>query len=143
MYRSGLIKMCNPMEPEEALVRLTELRMALEDSAWATPEDKMALTAAVSVFAHTLSVVAGTKGEAMDGDYFKLIDGILATEDALDFLDRWLNGAGTLVDAAWVIAEHYALQPKAVIEWYGEVLNRRLEAAQSQLKEMTTTNDGS
>jgi len=127
MYRSGLIKLCNPMEPEEALVRLTELRMALEDSAWATPEDKMALTAAVSVFAHTLSVVAGTKGEAMDGDYFKLIDGILATEDALDILEVGVR-AGTLVDAAKVIAGRYALQPGAVIEWYAEVLYRRIEA---------------
>lgn len=50
MYRSELIKLCDPLKPEEALQHLKELQEALEKSAWGTPEDQMAVTAGVKVF---------------------------------------------------------------------------------------------
>jgi len=49
MYRSDLIKMCDPMNPEEVLSHLAELQKALEDSAWGTPEDLQAVTAVTKV----------------------------------------------------------------------------------------------
>jgi len=49
MYRSELIKLCDPLKPEEALQHLKELQDALEKSAWGTPEDLMAATAGVNV----------------------------------------------------------------------------------------------
>lgn len=54
MYRSDLIELCDPLKPEEALQHLKELEKALEDSAWGTPEDLMAVTAAVKVFEKAL-----------------------------------------------------------------------------------------
>jgi len=88
----------------------------------------------------------------MDNEQFNLIDGILATkgfhEDrqaAMDILEVGIR-EGTLVDVAGVIARRYALQPEAVIEWFGEVLNRRIKALQElsdKLKETGVINDGS
>ena len=88
----------------------------------------------------------------MEGKQFNLIDGILATkgfkEDrqaALDLLEVGVR-EGTLGDVAEVIARRYALQPKAVIEWFGEVLNRRITAAQEiieKMKGMVQDHDGS
>jgi len=86
----------------------------------------------------------------MDNDKFELIDGILATkgfredrEAAMDILEVGIR-EGTLVDVAEVIARRYALQPEAVIEWYGEVLNRRIKALQetsNKLKEITKNHE--
>jgi len=78
----------------------------------------------------------------MDKDKFKLIDGILTTkgfrEDrqaALDILEVGVR-EGTLADVAQVIARRYALQPEAVVEWFGEVLNRRIQATQETIEKM-------
>lgn len=49
MYRADLVKLCDPLKPEEALQHLKELQKALEDSAWGQPEDLMAVTAGVNV----------------------------------------------------------------------------------------------
>jgi len=49
MYRSELIKLCDPMKPEEALQHLQELQEALEKAAWGTPEDLQSVTAGVKV----------------------------------------------------------------------------------------------
>lgn len=88
----------------------------------------------------------------MDDEQFNLIDGILATkgfrEDrkaALDILEVGVR-EGTLADVAGVIARRYALQPKAVIEWFGEHLNRRITATQEiieKMKGMAKAHDGS
>ena len=87
----------------------------------------------------------------MEEEQFNLIDGILATkgfhEDrqaAMDILEVGIRES-TLVDVAEVIARRYALQPKAVIEWFGEVLNRRITALQElsdKLKETGVIHDG-
>jgi len=67
----------------------------------------------------------------MDDKTFELVDGILATKGyhddrqaAADILEAGLN-AGTLTDAAQVVAGRYALQPSVVIEWFGTLLIRR------------------
>ncbi len=79
----------------------------------------------------------------MDNDKFELIDGILATkgprEDrqaALDILEVGVR-EGTIVDVAEVIARRYALQPQAVIEWFTEVLNRRVEETTQLIQKLT------
>ena len=87
----------------------------------------------------------------MDAKTFNMVDGILATkgfrEDrqaALDILEVGVR-EGTLVDVAEVIARRYALQPQAVIGWFGECLNRRIKAAQEisdKLKAMTCCRRG-
>jgi len=87
----------------------------------------------------------------MEGKQFNLIDGILATkgfkEDrqaALDLLEVGVR-EGTLGDVAEVIARRYALQPKAVIEWFGEHLNRRIKATQEiieRMKQLEVTHAG-
>ena len=82
----------------------------------------------------------------MEEDKFKLIDGILSTkgfrEDRQVALDMLAVGVreGTLVDVAKVVARRYALQPEAVIEWYGEVLKRLVKEIleiRDKLKELT------
>lgn len=71
----------------------------------------------------------------MDDEQFKLIDGILASagktddrESAMAILKVGVQ-EGTLKEVALVIAGRYALQPQAVIDWYAEVLNRRVQEA--------------
>jgi len=78
----------------------------------------------------------------MDKEQFELIDGILTTkgfkEDrqaALDLLEVGVR-EGTLADVAQVIARRYALQTEAVVEWFGEVLNRRIQATQETIEKM-------
>ena len=78
----------------------------------------------------------------MDNEQFNLIDGILTNkgfrEDrqvALDILEVGVR-EGTLGDVAEVIARRYALRPEAVIEWFGEVLNRRIKATQEIIERM-------
>ena len=78
----------------------------------------------------------------MDKEQFELIDGILTTkgfkEDrqaALDLLEVGVR-EGTLADVAQVIARRYAIQPEAVIEWFGVVLNRRIQANQEIIEAM-------
>ena len=63
MYRSDLIKLCDPLNPEEALNHLIELEKALEDAAWGTSEDLMAVTAAVKVFQ---AVLPGDPGMTLE-----------------------------------------------------------------------------
>jgi len=63
MYRSDLIKLCDPLKPEEALQHLKELQKALEDSAWGTPEDLQAVTAGVKVFQ---AVLPGDPGMTLE-----------------------------------------------------------------------------
>jgi len=79
----------------------------------------------------------------MDNETFDMVDGILATkgfnEDrqaALDILEVGVR-EGTLVDVAKVIARRYALQPQVVIEWYSEVLNRRVEETTQLIQKLT------
>ncbi len=88
----------------------------------------------------------------MDNDEFRLIDGLLATglfhddrESAISLMEVGVR-EGTHADVAKVIAERYALQPQAVIEWYAEVLNRRVQEATAiieKLRELTEGNVGS
>jgi len=59
MYRSDLIKLCDPMKPEEVLRHLSELQDALEKSAWGTAEDLQAVTAVVKVLGAVLPGDAG------------------------------------------------------------------------------------
>jgi len=63
MYRSELIKLCDPMKPEETLQHLKELQEALEKSAWGTPEDLQAVTAGVKVFQ---AVLPGDPGLSLE-----------------------------------------------------------------------------
>jgi len=63
MLRSDLIKLCDPMKPEEVLSHLVELQKALEDGAWGTPEDLQAVTAGVKVFQ---AVLPGDPGLSLE-----------------------------------------------------------------------------
>ncbi len=79
----------------------------------------------------------------MDAKTFDMVDGILATkgfhEDrqaALDILEVGVR-EGTLADVAEVIARRYALQPQVVLEWFGEVLNRRVEETTQLIQKLT------
>lgn len=79
----------------------------------------------------------------MDKEKYELIDGILTTkgfrEDrdaALDILELGVR-EGTLVDVAGVIARRYALQPQAIVEWFAEVLNRRVEETTQLIQTLT------
>ena len=79
----------------------------------------------------------------MDAETFDMIDGILTTkgfrEDrqaALDILEVGVK-EGTLVDVAKVIARRYALQPQVIVEWYAEVLNRRVQKTTELIQKLT------
>ena len=63
MLRAELIKLCYPMEPEEVLSHLVELQDALEDGAWATPEDLQAVTAGTKVLK---AVLPGDPGLSLE-----------------------------------------------------------------------------
>jgi len=63
MYRSDLIKLCDPMKPEEVLKHLLELQDALEKSAWGTAEDLQAVTAGVKVLE---AVLPGDPGLSLE-----------------------------------------------------------------------------
>ena len=63
MYRAELVKLCDPLKPEEALQHLKELQEALEDSAWGKPEDLQAVTAGVNVLQ---AVLPGDPGLSLD-----------------------------------------------------------------------------
>jgi len=63
MLRSDLIKLCDPMKPEEVHQHLVELQKALEDGAWGTPEDLQAVTAGVKVFQ---AVLPGDPGLSLE-----------------------------------------------------------------------------
>jgi len=79
----------------------------------------------------------------MDAETFKMVDGILADQGYHD--DRSAAVAilevgvqeGTLRDAAWVVADRYALQIDVIIEWYAEVLNRRVQESLHKMKKLT------
>jgi len=79
----------------------------------------------------------------MDKEQFELIDGILATkgfredrEAAISLMEVGVR-EGTIGDVAEVIARRYALQPQAVIEWFTEVLNRRVEETTQLIQKLT------
>jgi len=79
----------------------------------------------------------------MDNETFKMVDGILATkgfhEDrqaALDILEVGVQ-EGTINDVAEVIARRYALQPQTIIEWFAEVLSRRVEETTQLIQKLT------
>lgn len=84
----------------------------------------------------------------MDKETFEMVDGILANKDYHD--DREAAVAilevgvreGTLADAAQVVAGRYALQPEVVVEWFGEILNRRLQHIQETLKKLGELTNG-
>ena len=88
----------------------------------------------------------------MDAATFDMVNGILAgqgyhndRESALELLGVGVQN-GTLEDVARVIAGRFALQPRVVVEWYGEVLNRQIQGTQAiieKLKELTKGYDGS
>ena len=63
MYRSELIKLCDPLKPEKALQHLKELQKALEDSAWGTSEDLQSVTASVNVLQ---AVLPGDPGLSLE-----------------------------------------------------------------------------
>ncbi len=63
MYRSDLIKLCDPMKPEDVLKHLLELQDALEKSAWGTAEDLQAVTAGVKVLE---AVLPGDPGLSLE-----------------------------------------------------------------------------
>ncbi len=63
MYRSDLIKLCDPLKPEEVLQHLLELQEALEDSAWGKPEDLEAVTASAKVLK---AILPGDPGMSKD-----------------------------------------------------------------------------
>jgi len=79
----------------------------------------------------------------MDAETFKMVDGILADQGYHD--DRPAAVAilevgvqeGTLRDAARVVADRYALQIDVIIEWYAEVLNRRVQESLHKMKKLT------
>lgn len=83
---------------------------------------------------------------------FKLIDGILASagesddrESAKAILEVGVQ-QGTLKEVAQVIAGRYALRPEAVIEWYEEILNQRIQETtviSNKLKKLREEDDGS
>ena len=82
----------------------------------------------------------------MDAETFDMVDGMLARQGyhddrpaALDILEVGAR-EDTLVDAARVVAGRYALRPEVVIDWYAEVLNRRVQEATAiieKLRELT------
>lgn len=63
MYRSDLITLCDPMEPEEVLQHLLELQEALETTSWGTPEDLQAVTAGAKVIK---AVLPGDPGMSLE-----------------------------------------------------------------------------
>ncbi|MBA7680042.1 hypothetical protein ES703_88349 [subsurface metagenome] len=88
----------------------------------------------------------------MDAETFDMVDGLLATQGETDDRESAISlmevgvREGTLYDVAKVISERYAFRPHTVIEWYAEVLNRRVQAATAiieKLKELTEGNVGS
>lgn len=77
----------------------------------------------------------------MDKETFEMVDGILATKGhhddrqaAAELLEVGVR-EGTLLDAAKAVAGRYALQPVVVIQWFGEVLNRRIQDAREVIAE--------
>ena len=79
----------------------------------------------------------------MDNEQFKMVDGLLATQGETDDRESAISlmevgvREGTLHDVANVIAERYAFRPLAVIEWYTEVLNRRVEETTQLIQKLT------
>lgn len=78
----------------------------------------------------------------MDTETFEMVDGLLARafchddrESASSLMEAGVR-EGTLADVAKVIAGRYALQTHAVIEWYAEVLTRRLKEATAILEKL-------
>jgi len=63
MYRSELIKLCDPLKPEEVLQHLLELQEALEMASWGTPEDLQAVTAGAKVMK---AVLPGDPGQTLE-----------------------------------------------------------------------------
>lgn len=78
----------------------------------------------------------------MDAKTFDLVGGMLAHQVYHDDRDSVILlleiGAreGTLADGARVVAGRYALQPQVVVEWFSEVLNRRVQEAQATIERM-------
>jgi len=88
----------------------------------------------------------------VDAKTFEMVDGILARQGdhddrgvAVDILEVGAK-EGTLHDVALVVADRYAVRPSVIIEWYAEVLNRRVQettAIIEKVKELTEGNVGS
>ena len=66
---------------------------------------------------------------------FDMVDGLLDTESAISLMEVGVR-EGNVGDVAKVIAGRFALRPKAVIEWYTEVLNRRVQEATAILEKL-------
>lgn len=87
----------------------------------------------------------------MDDKQFKLVDGILAgagetddRESAMAILEVGVIN-GTLKEVARVVAGHYTLHPQVVIEWYEEILIRRIQETtviSDKLKELREEDGG-
>ena len=79
----------------------------------------------------------------MDAETFDMVDGLLATQGETDDRETAISlmevgvREGTLYDVAKVISERYAFRPLTVIEWYTEVLNRRVEETTQLIKKLT------
>ena len=76
----------------------------------------------------------------MDEEQFKLVDGILASIGLLKAGHMETDGRpnaealleigvqkGNLQECAQVIGTRYCLRPEAVLEWYAEILTRRIQ----------------
>ncbi|KKL65588.1 hypothetical protein LCGC14_2153500 [marine sediment metagenome] len=79
----------------------------------------------------------------MDSETLDMVDGLLATkgfhddrESAISLMEVGVQ-EGTIGDIAEVIARRYSLQPQVVIEWFTEVLNRRVEETTQLIQKLT------
>ena len=78
----------------------------------------------------------------MDAETFKMVDGILARQGDDDDRPAAVNilevsvKEGTLYEVALEVANRYALRPSVVIEWYTEVLNRRVQETTELLQKI-------
>ena len=78
----------------------------------------------------------------MDTKTFEMVDGTLADQsyhddrtEAEGILEVGIKES-TLYDAVRVVADRFALRPSVVIEWYTEVLNRRVQKTTELLQKI-------
>lgn len=77
----------------------------------------------------------------MDTETFDMVDGLLDRRlflqgSAISLLEVGVK-EGTIIDVAEVIARRYSLQPQVVLEWFTEVLNRRVEETTQLIQKLT------
>jgi len=72
----------------------------------------------------------------VDAATFNMVDGMIDRESAISLMEVGVQ-EGTVGDVAEVIARRYALQPQVIIEWFTEVLNRRVEETTQLIQKLT------